>query len=365
MSAYIITFTISTLLFYAASTLGDAKQRWFVLFLAILPVAVVAGVRDDCIGTDVMVYGKDCFLDVYQSRWYSEIDLYWMIRMEPGYLLLNYLVSRFTDSYNVFFGILMALQMFFVMKTLLVFKNRMPVWIALVVYYLSYYNISLNQMRQSLACAIVLYACTFAYKRKLLPFLMTVAFACAFHVSAFVAFAIYPLFILFRNTRSYKLMWSMVAMGVVASLLVQKSIDVVLAALGLNAVFAHYFKDSTHGFFVTKFLISLPIPMLFFIYRKKFFRKETVYLAFSLVVMVVSTQARELIGNDAERIMTYFLITQIFALPFICAHLSKVKQRVVGIFGIAYYFAYWYYMFIYNGFQETYPYSSYILKQWL
>ena len=125
-----------------------------------MPVALIAGVRDDGIGTDVLVYGKDCFLDVYHSRWYSEIDLVWMVRMEPGYLLLNYVVSRFTDSYNVFFGILMAVQMFFVMKALLVFKNRMPVWLALLVYYFSYYNISLNQMRQSAACAIVLFACT-------------------------------------------------------------------------------------------------------------------------------------------------------------------------------------------------------------
>ena len=365
MAIYIISFIASTLFFYEAVKLDNKRQRWFMLLLAILPVAMVAGVRDDNIGTDVLVYGKDCFLDAAQSRWYSEIDFSWMIRMEPGYLLLNYVVSRFTSSYNVFFGILMALQMFFVMKALIVFKNRMPVWLALLVYYFSYYNISLNQMRQSVACAIVLFACTYAYRRKLIPFLIVVALACTFHISAFVAFVIYPLFIVLRKTQSYKMMWTIVVMGVVMALLVQKSVDVVLETLGLNADYAHYFKDSTHGFFITKFLITLPIPMLFFIYRKKFFRKETIYLAFSLIVMVVATQARELIGNDAERIMNYFVTTQIFALPFICAHLNKTWQKVIGPLGMCCYIAYWYYMFIYNGFQETYPYSSYILKQWL
>ena len=329
MAIYIISFIASTLFFYEAVKLDNKRQRWFMLLLAILPVAMVAGVRDDNIGTDVLVYGKDCFLDAAQSRWYSEIDFSWMIRMEPGYLLLNYVVSRFTSSYNVFFGILMALQMFFVMKALIVFKNRMPVWLALLVYYFSYYNISLNQMRQSVACAIVLFACTYAYRRKLIPFLIVVALACTFHISAFVAFVIYPLFIVLRKTQSYKMMWTIVVMGVVMALLVQKSVDVVLETLGLNADYAHYF------------------------------------LAFSLIVMVVATQARELIGNDAERIMNYFVTTQIFALPFICAHLNKTWQKVIGPLGMCCYIAYWYYMFIYNGFQETYPYSSYILKQWL
>lgn len=365
MFIYLFIFALSTLFFYKASRISDAKQRWLLVLLSILPVALIAGVRDDCIGTDVLVYGKDCFLDVYHSRWYSEIDLVWMIRMEPGYLFLNYLVSRFTDSYNVFFGVLMALQMFFVMKALLVFRDRMPVWLALFVYYFSYYNISLNQMRQSAACAIVLFACTYAYKRKLLPFLIVVAFACTFHISAFVAFVIYPLFIFLRRTQSYKMMWSMVIMGIVMALLVQKSVDVVLATIGLNADYAHYFKDSTHGFFITKFLITLPMPMIFFYYRKRYFRKETIYLAFSLIVMVVATQAREIIGNDAERIMNYFVITQIFALPFVCAHLNKTWRKVTGVLGMSFYIWYWYYMFIFNGYHDTYPYTSLILNQWL
>jgi len=365
LALYIIIFILSTLFFYKATKADDAKQRWFFVLLAIFPVALIAGARDDCIGSDVLVYGKDCFLDAAQSRWYSEIDLSWMIRMEPGYLMLNYVVSRFTNSYNVFFGVLMALQMFFVMKTLLVFKNRMPIWLALLVYYFSYYNISLNQMRQSLACAIVLFACAFAYKRKLLPFLLIVGLACFFHISAFIAFAIYPLLVIFRRTQSYKLMWFMVILGIVASLLIQRSVDLVLATIGLNADFAHYFKDSTHGFFITRFLMTLPIPILFFVFRKHYFKKETIFLAFSLVVMVVATQAREFIGNDAERIMSYFTMVQILALPFICAHLDKFKQKMVGFGGLGYYFIYWYYLFIYSGFQETYPYSSYILRQWL
>ncbi len=365
MSIYITIFAVSTLFFYKASKISDAKQRWFLVMLAILPVALIAGVRDDSIGTDVLVYGKDCFLDVAQSRWYSEIDLSWMVRMEPGYLLLNYAVSRFTNSYNFFFGILMALQMIFVMKALLVFRNRMPVWLALLVYYFSYYNISLNQMRQSFACAIVLFACTYAYKRKLLPFLLVVGLACTFHISAFVAFVIYPLFMFLRRTQSYKMMWSMVIMGILMALLVQKSVDVVLASIGLNSSYAHYFKDSTHGFFVTKFLMTLPIPIIFFYYRKKFFRKETIYLAFSLIVMVAATQARELIGNDAERIMNYFVITQVFVLPFVCAHLNKALQKVTGALGMSFYIGYWYYMFILNGYHDTYPYTSFILNQWL
>lgn len=364
MLIYLVVFAISTFLFYYATKMDSARQRWFLVVLSILPVALIAGIRDDSIGTDVLVYGKDVFLDAVSCSKYADFDIAWMIRMEPGYLLLNFLVSRFTHDHHVFFGVLMAVQMLFVMKGLMCFKNRMPVWMALVAYYLSYYNISLNQMRQSLACAVVLYACTFAYKRKLLPFALVVGVACLFHISALVAFFIYPIFIIFRKTQSYKLMWVTVGMGIVMALFVQKSVDWIFDTIGLNSDYAHYFRDSGHGFFITKFLMALPIPMLFCYFHKKYFRKETIYLAFSLVVMVVASQAEEIIGNDAERIMNYFLITQVLALPFICAHLGKTWKIVVGTLGIGYYGFYWFYFYIYNGFHQTYPYTSFILKQW-
>ena len=83
MLLYIVIFAVSVYLFHNATTLESPKQRLFLIVLAILPMAFIAGVRDDCIGTDVIVYGKDVFLDAVAGTNYTDFDLEWMIRMEP------------------------------------------------------------------------------------------------------------------------------------------------------------------------------------------------------------------------------------------------------------------------------------------
>lgn len=368
MFIYIIAFLASTAIFFQAKKADSLKLQWSLIILAILPVAIVAGVRDDNIGTDVLVYGRDCFLDAAASTYYTDIDLSWMLRFEPGYLMLNYIVSRFTSDHHVFLGILMGIQMLFIMAGLLHFKDKIPVEIALFIYYFSYYNISLNQLRQSFACAIIFFAFSFTVKKKLLPFLLFVGLACAFHISAFLAFTLYPVYTLIEKKQSVKFVMVTITIGVILSFIVQKSIDHVLAILNLSSVYAHYFKDSQGGFFITRFLMTLPIPLTFL-----YFRKETtshsnisIFILFSLWVMVVATQAREYIGNDAERILTYFAVFQILGLPLLLNSIKdKLYNNILKYGGLLYYIGFWYYMFILNRFQETYPYTSHILNRWI
>lgn len=367
MLLYLVVFAFSVCFFYYATTLDSPKQCWFLIILAILPVAFVAGVRDDCIGTDVLVYGKDVFLDALAGSKYADFDLEWMIRMEPGYLLLNFVVSRFTNDYHVFFALLMAVQMAFVMAALLRFKGKFSLWVPLLIYYLLYYNVSLNQMRQSLACAVVLYAFTFVIEKKIIPFLFFIALASSFHISAVVAVVLYPVYHYVVKRKSILFIVLLLAAGVAIALLAQNFIDMVLSFVGLDDKYAHYFKDSMHGFFITRFLIMLPIPIVY-LYCWKWLKERggvAYFIFFSLCVSVVATQARELIGNDAERMISYFSLFQIFAIPWLAEVLNGVKKKMMVAASLVYYAFYWYYMFIYNAFHETYPYTSYIINQWI
>ena len=287
--------------------------------------------------------------------------------MEPGYLLLNFVVSRFTNDYHVFFGLLMAIQMVFVMAALLRFKGKFSLWVPLLVYYLLYYNVSLNQMRQSLACAIVLFAFTFVIEKKIIPFLFFIALASSFHISAVVAVVLYPVYHYVVKRKSILFIVVLLVAGVVAALLVQNFIDIVLSFVGLDSKYAHYFKDSMHGFFITRFLIMLPIPIVYLCCWKWLKeRGDAVYfIFFSLCVAVIATQARELIGNDAERIISYFSLFQIFAASWFVESLDEVKKKIAIVIFVMYYAFYWYYMYVYNAFHETYPYTSYIINQWI
>ena len=94
---YLVMFSTSSFLFWIAEhTRKKIKRKWLVILAVLLP-AILAGCRADNIGTDVLVYGRgfyyvaanyNNFIDYYSRFVYS-------ILSDPGYYLLNYVVSLY------------------------------------------------------------------------------------------------------------------------------------------------------------------------------------------------------------------------------------------------------------------------------
>ena len=365
MFFYLVTFAATLLFFYFACKFkNNSIEQWIFSILSISVASFLAGVRDYTIGTDTLFYAYDVFYDACASMSYNLFDPRYLERFEPGYLLLNFIVGRCSSDLHVMLFVMMFIQMLFMVKGLLYYKDKMPVIWGLAAFLFMYYNVSLNIARQMMAAAIIFYSYRFVLEKRLVPFVACIVLAFMFHRSAFIFFVAYPLQIYFERKQDVKSVVLMVVFLILGMIIIQQTISSVLNVIGLDSKYGYYFRYASHGFFLTKLLLGIPLFLLFLMYSKRIFcdaDKEDYYLLFCLLVSVLSTQAREWIGESAERLVLYFSFFQILALPRVLYFTIPSRFFVMRIY-MGYWFVYWYYNFIYNGFQATYPYTSDVLK---
>ena len=187
-----------------------AAQRHFsniLTYIVPLPMAIVAGVRNLTIGTDVLVYGNVNFY--FAGQFSNLIDYIKFVRtlngVEIGYSLLNFVVSRFSDSTNVFLFVLNYFTLMFVILALRKIKNYKYEILGLIIYFGFFWGNSLNAMRQSLAASIVLLAVAniiftedVSYKQPVLLIL----FASLFHQTALFALVLILIWFLIKKYKT-------------------------------------------------------------------------------------------------------------------------------------------------------------------
>ena len=65
-------------------------------------------------------------------------------RVEPGYMFLSFIVSRFTDNLNVLMFILEFIICACLFKGLYNFKDKFPMWLGVTVFCLLFYKEFIN-----------------------------------------------------------------------------------------------------------------------------------------------------------------------------------------------------------------------------
>lgn len=207
MLIYLGCFTLTLLLVFLDEWLWKKypqNKKLIILcsFFVILIPSILAGVRDDTVGTDVLVYCKPWF-DMacqYDSLW-SYIQS--IPGTEWGYLACSYFVSRFTnDSHWVYF-LYSFLVSLFVFLSLYEVREEGSVFLGEFVYLFMFYNMSYNIIRQSIAMALLLYATVKFGKREYIKTIVLCIVACSFHRTAFIAFPIFALFKIFHQEQNF------------------------------------------------------------------------------------------------------------------------------------------------------------------
>lgn len=197
MFYYLTCFFSSSFLFWFGQKLRTGQSeifRWFIYGIALLIPAILAGVRDLEIGIDTLFYGYPIFVDAVTAPYIDGMSSRWDGWIEPGFLCLNFLVSRVTDDYNIFSFILSFITILFVFVSVYKWKDKIPIWLGMFVFYSFFFNESLNIMRQCLALAIVFCSAEHIFNKKFLRFAFWILLASLFHRSSFIFLLYYPLF---------------------------------------------------------------------------------------------------------------------------------------------------------------------------
>lgn len=370
-------FSLSCLSFRLAYLLRKHKiiKILFVSISLLLP-CILAGARDNTIGTDVLVYG-DAYLN-YAQR-YNSLSSFMnfdYLGGEPLFKILSYISAHYFGRFGYYF----SLELACVLPVYATFVRRgweKYSWLGMLIYYLCFYSFSLNLLRQSIAMSVIFWGYNYIVERKSTKFCISVAIAAGFHLTAIIMVLLYPVHrmvtyvpdkdsknILSRIIGPYrKLMYALIICVCVTILFLYSSL--LPAIIALTGRFEGQLKYLSGGigiywpYWLTMFL---PIILLF---RKYNARRSTdeeysfLYLMFALSIILF-----QLIGINSEsyRISLYFMQFLILLMVKVgCAERRTsrvILERWCILFSLG---AYYFYFFVIALFNHVYPYTSFML----
>lgn len=371
MMVYIISFAVSILLIYYSETKRfrtvDAK---ICTAIALMLPCILAGLRAPTIGTDVLVYveplfktacSADSFWDFYGTRFYQEAtwSYVFVYEFEIGFNILCYICAKFFNSMPLLLLAIQALTVIPIYKGLRAFEKTQPVWLGMTVYYLMFFNNTLNMMRQWIAMAFLFYGFQFLLKKNYRKYWGVVLAAMVFHISAIMAVVVFAVYLLTvgTNRQLNKLRAFFLVSIAIVVLLSLKPLAELMRLLGLR--YANYFSGSI-SFLPRQILYRIPIIFLI-VYRWRFLKRSNQLVNFYAVMIAYDLVFSQLISVFVQsgRIGTFFSEYYILAYPAICkASANPGNRRVLRWGVICYLCLYWWYVYTYEGSSATVPYLS-------
>lgn len=364
---YLIVFTISCSLLILVEKKKLKKSTSVVLKgIALLLPILLAGMRDITVGTDVQVYVIPAY---YAARASESVFQYMAVtKIEPGFALLVYGITQIFDS---IFVILLAIHVIVVILTYLSicnYQNKISSALGMLVFYLLYFNMSLNIMRQWMAMAILLYASKHMFSHKFIRYLILVGIASCFHETGLVGMLQCAIFayldkrsrLVFRwgnvRVKGSKLkIYVVISVMTVCFFSLFGLISKVLAGLG----FEKYLQYLRGGivFSLNQLLLRIPLLVLLFANRKEFLKNRGSRFLICAIVLDLLLSQLAAGGNQSWRIALYFGMYSIFTYPLVCysGKTNLARTIIVGI-TIVFLVAYWFYSYVIMGMHSTIPY---------
>lgn len=369
MWVYIIGFIISLFLFYYAEKRKfSGQEAKTCIFFAILIPCLIAGLRSKAIGTDLETYVEPLFQAAERSKTLrAYLDTGYSLRgwdytavadFEIGFTLLIFGIQKLFGDMQVLLFVIQALTIIPIYLGLRAFGKTQPVWLGMAVYFLMFFNYSLNMMRQWIAMAWLFYAFHFLMQDKYRKYFIVLAFALLFHATAILGLAIVAIYRLVARENSYgKTVKALMLCGIgVASIFSLEMLTELLKLLGLN--YGSYLSGSV-TFMPNQIFYRLPILLLMILQWKRF-KKTNVYARFYLLMVIFDLLTSQLtsIYSHSARIGVYF--SEYYMLAYPALHMTsarKYNRKVVMWFTLAYLCVYWWFIYVYGGTSETVPYQ--------
>jgi len=246
-------------------------------------------------------------------------------------------------------------------------KHHAQPALILALFYLLYFNSSLNIMRQYMALAIV-----FAFLADLdkpnplyfLRYLLVVTILAEFHFITVISFAPAMIMLLLRVGKNRKPSASVRAiilcvMIIAATLAFKPLVQMVLDSGFFGNRYSHYFNHAGIGRLskVRIGLLFLELLGLLLVWRK--LREKNPHIFFYAVNFTAFT-ALQLLAPfvyEGRRLTLYFALANIVTVAMLPPCLEKKWQRAAAYTGIiALTVFYWYHSYVLGGAAETYPY---------
>ena len=372
MIIYVIVFLMSVLFIHFAETYKVRKEiKLLFIIIALLLPSLLAGLRSYEIGSDTAGYGVYWFNQAIRFKdWFSFVKYAKGYSIDYGYASLLFIASRIGQDAHIFFFILSFLEL---SGLYVIVKRNCPrnvISFSFLIFFLLYFNDSLNNMRQFPAVLIALYSYRFIKEKKFIPFLLTVILATFFHITAIFALLLYPVAWMARN-RFSKLNLLLITMIVLIACFSFEQLFNLINGFGINLDrYEHYiYNVDSGGKFIR--LILFGGIWIIFLYNKKKYEKyltneSDIFLFYATISMAFTSLMFMGISNFVIRLSYYFDFFVMIYLPSIIK-INKMKMTRDGkIYGgisfiivVALLLFYWIITYVIRNGAQTVPYKFY------
>ena len=173
-------FVYILLLFWIVffSNQAQKTQKKIYLWLIVFALTFVAGCRAFTVGKDTEGY--------IRIFWYLENDMWDWAWGEIGFKRFSRAFLRVVNNYTMLLLFYAFVTNFLIMIRLWDFRKVSSFPWMVVCYYISFFYVTMNIMRQCFAIAIVFYATKHLERKRYLSFLCCVGIATLFHTSSLI-----------------------------------------------------------------------------------------------------------------------------------------------------------------------------------
>lgn len=372
MVIYLCVFFISTLLLFISNKIENKYLKRIVVVISLLIPCILAGYRNVNIGTDTKTY-KKFFLMCNNAD--NLIEYYNTCKFEKGYTLLSYIIYKTTGNFQILLFVMEILTIIPIYFGLKKYKKlEKKIWLSMFVFYTMFYNITFNILRQYVSVALLFYgfSCLLnsSNKKEEKQFFIMFILAYEFHKSAIMAIILYIIYRIIKKQNK-----KVIKIGDYY-IEITKVITIVLITISLIGLFnikiftnflvnitglknyTKYVENGVSGYRILPIKI-LPIVLLFIMTRKSFI-SENKYSWFYILNFSFNYLIFEILSTNnyyTARIGYIFQLFNIVSIPLLCSCFKTDETRkVMTTMTMIYLLSYWWYFYVYLGYNQTMPY---------
>ncbi len=357
-----IYFAAISLSVFFAWLLGRVKGMFQLpcFLAAVLIPSLVWGIRSTDMGNDVNLYALPIW-NFSQELTLFDYGSYYGSHIESGYLLLNYILTRFFVDIHWMLFILAFCACFAVLFSLFRSEFKNVAWLGYAYYLLIFFPRTINIVRQGFANALLVAAAVALFQRKWKTFCVLVLLGSSFHNSAMVAISFPIIFFIFKKKNSSFRQIALSIVVLVCTLFAQSFFSHLLF---FNDKYEIYLNGSFKPHFTIFSLINIPFIAIFFLYYKSFRAKFTFFSEelFCLISGVILGQLSWIVAVYMARVSQPYNLFIIFApmmfVLWIKQRYNKETVCLAKILSVSYAILYFILVFVINGESGVYPYQS-------
>ena len=283
---------------------------------------------------------------------------------EVGFSMLVWVSTKLAGSLEFVQFCIQAMTIVPIFIAVRTMGSKISLSYGMLIYYLLYFNASLNIMRQWIAVAFTLLAIVYLLNRRYALYGIYTLIALCFHTSALISVIIGALYIFlnggsgatkFLKNKAYLVM-------VIAAVLVVFGgavLSSLLNMLGLS-YYIQYIGTSGISISPSQLAILGPLVLLVVLFVNHYrINNPSVMFLYTLLVLGLIVSQFASVTDQSNRIALYFNCSSMLLLPLCMSRIGSKRGKVLfAVSTVAYCLTYWCVIYAFLGANQTVPYIA-------